>query len=170
MSREALTGTGQSAERAVDQVTARYVRAADGRDGVAMSALFTEQAVVEIRYTGGGGSDLLGTVRGADAIGQAVAGLMRPHPPLGWSHHTTFNHLVEVAGDTATSDAQFIVYNVVGAARPASGWPSGAFGAQGSITPIESGYYRSQLRHADGQWLITELVISHDLPYALPEG
>ncbi|MFC0040200.1 nuclear transport factor 2 family protein [Actinomadura rayongensis] len=157
------------AERQIDEVTARYVRAADHRDGRAMAALFTDDAVVEIRYTGAGESELLGTVRGAEAIGHAVAGMMAPHPPLGWSHHTTFNHLVEVDGETATNDAQFVVYNVVGRARPAEGWPPDASGAQGSITPIESGYVRSRLSRVDGRWLITELVISHDLPYAFPQ-
>jgi ketosteroid isomerase-like protein len=162
--------TAKSAERQVDEVTARYVRAADHRDSAAMAALFAEDAVVEIRYTGGGGSDVIGTIRGGNAIGHAVAGLMAPHPPRGWSHHTTFNHVVEVDGDAATSDSQFIVYTVLGAAKPAAGWPSGAFGAQGSVTPVESGYYRARLVHDHGRWLITELVISHDLPYALPEG
>ena len=26
---------------------------------------------------------------------------MAPHPPLGWSHHTTYDHLVSVDGDEA---------------------------------------------------------------------
>jgi hypothetical protein len=76
------------------------------------------------------------------------------------------NHLVEVAGDEATFDAQFIVYNVVGLAKPAGGWPVGARGAQGTITPIESGYYKSQLRRADRAWKIVHCAIHHDLPYA----
>ncbi|CAO5250686.1 nuclear transport factor 2 family protein [Frankia sp. AgKG'84/4] len=163
-----LAAAGRSAERQVEEVVAAYVRAADRRDGSAMSGLFTEDAVVEIYYTGSGGRDPLGSVRGAAAIGQAVAGLMAPHPPRGWSHHTTFNPIIAVDGDTATIDVQFLVYNVVGRAEPAGGWPPGAVGAQGSITPIESGYNRSTLRRVNGKWLIAEHVISHDLPYAFP--
>ncbi|CAO5250961.1 nuclear transport factor 2 family protein [Frankia sp. AgKG'84/4] len=109
-------------------------------------------------------------MRGAAAIGQAVAGLMAPHPPRGWSHHTTFNPIVAVEGDTATIDVQFVVYNVVGRAEPEGGWPADAVGAQGTITPIESGYNRSTLRRLEGRWLIAEHVISHDLPYAFPRG
>ncbi|POM25760.1 SnoaL-like domain protein [Actinomadura rubteroloni] len=161
---------GTSPERQIDEVVAAYVRAADHRDGRAMAALFTDEAVVEIYYTGDGEPRLLGSVRGAAAIGQAVAGMMAPHPPRGWSHHTTFDHIVRVEGDTATVDVQFLVYNVVGAAEPEGGWPPGASGAQGTITPIESGYNRTRLRRSGDRWLITEHVISHDLPYAFPQG
>jgi hypothetical protein len=38
-------------ERQIDEVAARYVRAADFRDLAAMAALFTEDAIVEI-FTG----------------------------------------------------------------------------------------------------------------------
>ncbi|CAO5186135.1 SnoaL-like domain protein [Frankia sp. AiPs1] len=164
-----MAGT-KSPEREISEVTARYVRAADHRDGDAMAALFTDDAVVDVYYAHDGVRAPLGSVRGAAAIGQAVAGLMAPHPPRGWSHHTTFNHLVDVDDDTATNDAQFLVYNVVGTAEPDGGWPAGVFGAQGTITPIESGYTRSRLRRVDGRWLITSMEISHDLPYVLPRN
>ncbi|MCK9874618.1 nuclear transport factor 2 family protein [Frankia sp. AgPm24] len=166
--RSAPVMVGKSAERQVEEVVAAYVRAADHRDGPAMAALFTEDAVVEIYYTGDGGRTPLGSVRTAARIGQAVAAMMAPHPPRGWSHHTTFNHIVDVDGDTATIDVQFLVHNVVGRAEPEGGWPPGTSGAQGTITPIESGYNRSTLRRVEGRWLIAEHVISHDLPYAFP--
>jgi hypothetical protein len=50
--------------------------------------------------------------------------------------------------DDATLDAQFLVFEVRGKERPATGWPEGAFGAQGTVQPIEAGYYRPVLRRA----------------------
>jgi hypothetical protein len=95
---------------------------------------------------------------------------MAPHPKSGWSHHTMVNPIVEIDGDTADYDAQFLVYSVRGLARPADGWPAGTSGAQGSITPIESGYVRTELRRQDGEWRIQRHVIKHDLPYVFPES
>ncbi|MFJ5899425.1 nuclear transport factor 2 family protein [Streptomyces sp. NPDC093064] len=155
-------------ERAVAQVLARYVRAADHRDGAAMSALFVENAVAEIYYSNGGTREKLAELTGAEAIGNAVAGLMAPHPPRGWSHHTTQDHIIEIDGDEATLDAQFIVYSIQGHERPADGWPEGAFGAQGTITPIESGYYQPRLRRFDGAWRIVHHTILMDQPMAFP--
>jgi hypothetical protein len=54
--------------------------------------------------------------------------------------------LLNVDGDNATIDAQFVVFEVRGKERPATGWPEGAVGTQGTMTPIESGYYRPVLR------------------------
>jgi hypothetical protein len=76
--------------------------------------------------------------------------MMRPHPARGWSHHTTQDHIIEVNGDDATIDAQFVVFEVRGKERPATGWPAGTFGAQGAVTPIEAGYYRPILRRLGG--------------------
>jgi hypothetical protein len=157
-------------ERQIDHVIAAYVRAADHRDSAAMSGLFAADATVEIHARGANGLEPLGTLRGAGAIGQAVAGMMAPHPPRGWSHHTTLNHIVAVHGDSASIDVQFVVYNVVGDERPPGGWPAGASGAQGTITPIESGYLRSDLRRIDGRWRIIHHAITHDLPYAFPSS
>jgi len=50
--------------------------------------------------------------------------------------------------------------------RPTSGWPGGATGAMGAITPIESGYYTQKLVRVDGQWLIESLQVRHNLPFA----
>ena len=155
-----------SDEREVQEVMARYVRAADYRDGAAMSDIFLPDGKSGIFYHTAGTPELLGELVGAEAIGAAVTKLMKPHPPRGWSHHTTHDLIIEVKGDTATLDAQFVVFNVVGAERPEGGWPEGAFGAQGTITPIESGYYRPILKKVDGRWMMTDLRIYHDLPYA----
>ncbi|MBM7046498.1 MULTISPECIES: nuclear transport factor 2 family protein [Rhizobium] len=155
-----------SDEREIQEVMARYVRAADYRDGAAMSKIFLPEGKTEIFYNNAGTAELLGELVGAKAIGEAVTTLMKPHPPRGWSHHTTHDPIIEVKGDTATLDVHFVVFNVVGAEKPEGGWPAGAFGAQGTITPIESGYYRPILKKVDGRWMIANNRIYHDIPYA----
>jgi hypothetical protein len=155
-----------SDEREIQQVLARYVRAADHRDGAAMAAVFLPDGKVEIFHNNAGTSELIGELAGAEAIGAAVMTMMKPHPPRGWSHHTTHDPLIEVVGETGTLDAQFVVFNVVGAEKPEGGWPEGSFGAQGSIIPIETGYYRPILKKVDGRWKMAHHRIYLDLPMA----
>ena len=160
-----------SDELAVQQVLAHYVRAHDRRDGAAMAALFTPQARVTILYNHNpdGEPEVIGELAGREAIAQATTHMMKPHPPRGWSHNATDGLLIEIDGDRATVEAQFMVFSVLGDAKPASGWPAGATGAtgaMGTITPIESGYYNQKLIRVDGQWLIESLQIRHNLPFA----
>jgi hypothetical protein len=157
-----------SDELAVQQVLARYVRAHDRRDGAAMGALFTPQARVKIFYNNNpdGEPELIGELAGREAIAQATTHMMKPHPPRGWSHNATDGLLIDIDGDRATVDAQFMVFAVLGDAKPASGWPAGATGAMGAITPIESGYYTQKLVRVEDQWLIESLQIRHNLPFA----
>jgi SnoaL-like domain len=155
-------------ERAIQQVLAKYVRGADTRDGAAVAAQFASNGRVEILYNNAGKLEPIGELVGQEAIAGAVSNMMQPHPPLGWSHHTTHDSIIEVNGDEAQIDAQFVVFNVVGKERPADGWPAGAFGAQGTVTPIESGYYRSSLHRVDGVWKFETLRIVMDLPLAFP--
>jgi hypothetical protein len=151
------------------EVLARYVRAADHRDPKAIADVFLPDAIVEIFYSNRGAQTKLGELSGAETIGNAVRNMMAPHPDRGWSHHTTLDHIVTINGDEATIDAQFIVYDVHGREKPTGGWPVGANGAQGTITPIESGYYRPYLRRVNGAWRIARHVIVHDLPMAFPD-
>ncbi|MYV45226.1 hypothetical protein [Streptomyces sp. SID2888] len=71
-------------------------------------------------------------------------------------------------GDRAHINAQFIVFRVQADARPAGGWPEGTFGAQGTVAPIESGYYDTDLRHIDGVWKIVHHRVLLDMPLVLP--
>jgi hypothetical protein len=155
-----------SDEREIQQVLARYVRAADHRNGGAMADLFLPEGKVEIFYNNAGTPESLGELVGAEAISAAVTSMMKPHPPRGWSHHTTHDPIIEVNGDTATLDAQFVVFNVVGSEKPVGGWPEGTRGAQGTITPIETGYYRPTLKKVDGLWMMAHHRIFLDLPMA----
>ena len=140
-----------STEDEIKEIVSRYTRAADRRDGAAMAALYEADAVVGVQYHGPDGIDdgeVLGSLSGAEQIGAAVTTAMAPHPPLGWSHHTTYDHLVTVDGDEASIETQFITFNVVGTRKPrrvGAGWLR-ASGAQGTIKPIESGYYRFTFR------------------------
>ena len=157
-----------SEERAVQQVLAKYVRGTDARDGAAVAAVFTEDGRVEVSYNNSGKLEPLGELVGRETIAAAVSQMMKPHPSRGWSHHTTHDHIIDVNGDDATLDAQFVVFEVRGKERPAAGWPEGAFGAQGTVQPIEAGYYRPILRRVNGVWKITTMRITHSIPYALP--
>jgi hypothetical protein len=152
----------------VSQVLARYVRAADRRDSEAVERLFVENGTVEMRWFNSGTPQPIGRLEGRQKIAWAVANMMPPHPERGNSHHTTMDHIVTIDGDHAELDAQYVVYNTVGAARPETGWPAGAFGAQGTIAPASAGYYRLKLDRIDGEWRIAELRIDFDLPWAFP--
>jgi hypothetical protein len=44
----------------------------------------------------------------------------------------------------------------------------GASWAQGTVQPIEAGYYRPILRRVDGVWKITTMRITLNIPYAFP--
>lgn len=155
-----------SDERAIQEVLARYVRAADHRDGSAMSNIFLSEGKVEIFYNNADTPELLGELVGPEAIGEAVTNMMKPHPRRGCSHHTTHDPIIEVRDDTGVFDAQFVVFSVLGAEKPEGGWPEGASGAQGTITPIETGYYRSILKKVDGRWMMAQHRIYLDLPMA----
>ena len=157
-----------SDEQDVQQVLAHYVRAHDRRDGAAMGALFTPEARVTIFYNNNpdGKPELIGELAGREAIAHATAHMLKPHPPRGWSHNATDGLLINIDGDRATIDAQFMVFTILGDAKPASGWPSGATGAMGTITPIESGYYTQNLVRVNRQWLIESLQVRHNLPFA----
>lgn len=158
-----------SPERAVQQVLAQYVRAADALDGETLSNLFTNDGKVEIYDFNSGKPTALFVLNGKAEIANAISNLMKPHPNKGWSHHTTHDPIITVNGETAEMDAQFIRFDSVGAMRPENGWPTGTVGLMGKVTPTESGYYKPSLLKVDGVWKITTHRIYHDLTFAFPE-
>ena len=104
---------------------------------------------------------------GRDQIAAAVSQMISCTPRgAGATIHD--DHIIDVNGDDATLDAQFVVFEARGKERQATGWPEGASGAQGTVQPIEAGYYRPILRRVDGVWKITTLRITHSLPMAFP--
>ncbi|MGX9891082.1 nuclear transport factor 2 family protein [Streptomyces sp. NPDC002276] len=157
-----------SDEREVQEVLARYVRAADRRDGKSQGALFTDDAIVEVLVkTGPDAYERIGEpIIGGAGVAYAVDNFMAPHPEGGSSHHVTADHLIEVDGERAHMNAHFVVFEVRALSHPADGWPKDTFGAQGTIRPIESGYYDTDLRRVDGEWRIVHHRVLHDMPYA----
>jgi hypothetical protein len=158
-----------SSERAIQQVLAQYVRAADKQDGNALGNLFTTDGKVEIYDFNAGNPILLFTLNGKNEIANAISNLMKPHPQKGWSHHTTHDHIISVNENDGEMDAQFIRFDSVGATKPEGGWPSGTIGFMGTVTPTESGYYKPSLKKIDGEWKIVTHRIYHDLTFAFPE-
>ncbi|MCZ4123400.1 nuclear transport factor 2 family protein [Streptomyces sp. H39-S7] len=159
-------------EREIQQILARYVRATDRRDGTAQGALFSDDAIVQLYVkTGPDRHEPFGEpISGGAGVRYAVDHFMVPHPEGGSSHHTTSDHLIEVDGDRAHLNAQFVVFEVRATPRPADGWPADAWGAQGTIRPIESGYYDMDLERVQGQWKIVHHRILGDMPMVLPAG
>jgi ketosteroid isomerase-like protein len=161
-----------SEEQRVREILARYVRATDRRDGKTQGSLFTDDAVVQIFIkTGPDAYEPLGEpLIGGAGVQYAVENYMAPHPEGGSSHDTTSDHVIEVDGDRAHMNAQFVVFEVRATSRPAGGWPEDAFGAQGTVRPIESGYYDTDLRRVDGEWKIVHHRVLMDMPIAIPEA
>lgn len=159
-----------SDERKIQEVLAHYVRATDRRDGKSQGALFTDDATVQISIkTGPDAYEPFGEpIIGGAGVEYAVDNFMAPHPEGGSSHHTTSDHIIEVDGDRAHMNAQFVVFEVRATSRPAGGWPEGAFGIQGTVRPIESGYYDTDLRRVDGEWKIIRHHVLMDMPIAIP--
>jgi len=151
----------------VQRVVALYVRATDARDGTGMSLLFVHDGRVEIFHRVVGVPMLLAELRGAQTIGQAVREMMPAHAPSGWSHHTTHDWIIDVDGDSATFDAQFVVFESLGTVEPACRWSTNAEGVQGLVKPTAAGYFRVALRKVGGTWKIVTMRIIHDLPIAI---
>ena len=157
-----------SDERDVREVMARYVRAIDRRESAALTGMFMPDGCIEIFHNQGGVPVPIGKIEGSARIGRTSAEMMQPHPPRGWSHHTTHDAIVSIHGAKATIDLQFVVYNTVGDEVPSQGWPEGAKGAQGKISAVDAGYYHANLKRLAGGWKIAALRITHDLPQAMP--
>ncbi|MFJ8555034.1 nuclear transport factor 2 family protein [Streptomyces sp. NPDC093676] len=154
------------------EVLARYVRANDTRSGTSLVHLLTEDVLIEIlQHDGKGGRvPLAEPMRGRDTLVDVYDNLMPAHERGHWSHHVTSDHLVTVDGDHGSLNAQFMMFRVAGTPKPSEGWPDGTFGAQGVITPEESGYYESDLVRKDGTWRIAHHRIIHDMPFVVPAG
>ncbi|MEO6315253.1 MAG: nuclear transport factor 2 family protein [Chitinophagaceae bacterium] len=156
-----------SPERAVQQVLAKYVRAADRLDAVAICNLFVAGGKVEVSYANDGKQELIFVLTGHAEISHGISDIMRPHPPGGWSQHTTFDPIIEVSGEYATCDVQFIRFDTLGNDQATAGWPGVTKGVAEAILPTESGYYQSILQKKADDWKIANLKIFHELPFAI---
>lgn len=156
----------------VQQVLSRYVRDTDHRDGASVSQLFTPQGRIDISAKNAKGDyqPVGAPIVGRAAIANAVTNLQSPVGGLTSEHHVTSDPLVEIHGNTAHLNVQFLTYAVQGATEPAAGRPAGTAGAQGTIRPYEVGYYDVTLQSAGSGWQISDLRILHDLPFVIPQG
>ena len=156
-----------SAENEIREIVSQYTRAADWRDGEALAKLYEADAVVEIRYRGSDGMELLGTLSGGAGITERPC----PRPwrrTRPWAGATT-PPTTTWSPSTATRPASIpssSPLDVVGTRkREGRVEPVGTFGAQGAVQPIESGYYRFAFRRTDGAWRFRHLDVIHDIPY-----
>jgi hypothetical protein len=156
-------------EREIEDVFARYVRATDARDGAAQGALFSDDAITEILIRVGPGryEPLGGQLVGGKGVQWAVENIMPPLADLSTSHHVTANHLIEVSGDRAHFNAQYVVFEVTGQWDPSAGLESVTARA-GTVTPVGSGYYDSDLQLVGGDWKIVRHRVLSDLPIVVP--
>jgi ketosteroid isomerase-like protein len=149
---------------AIIEALARYARALENRDGETLATLFAPDAKVEVfsRYGSEEYESQDVDMSGRDQIRGMVANSTMP-PGRGMSYMTT-DHIVEITGDVARLQAQFLVISSVANPRPENGWPSGAELMQGALSPIMIGHYESLLRKSGGRWLFTRHRVKHSLP------
>uniref|UniRef100_UPI0031384A22 T33-27.1 : A n=1 Tax=synthetic construct TaxID=32630 RepID=UPI0031384A22 len=153
-------------ETIILNVLGQYTRAHDRRDPDAMAALFAPDASIVVLDAVGGASKPISVLHGRDAIRVAVRQMMAPHGYRAWSQNVVNAPVIHIHGDTARLDAQFMVFSILAAEVPDGGWPTGTFGAQGRIVPIEAGTYTLFLRTVPDGWVIAHMVIKHRLPMA----
>nr|WP_278045610.1 nuclear transport factor 2 family protein [Micromonospora kangleipakensis] len=158
--------------RQVIEVLARYVRGSDRRDGNAVAALYTKDAVTELYSRTGPQTyePILPPLEGPGPIEALVSQAGVPMPAGVFTHHVTADHTVTVDVDTAHLSAQFVLYETRAGRRPEHGWRPGTSGTQGTVRPIESGYYETDLRRVDGRWRITRHRVYNDMPVVIPPG
>jgi len=155
--------------RQIELVMETYVRGVDMKDGKLVSDLFTPDAIAEIIWNDNGTMRSMGEpLRGSGAIDWATRQGKRVR---GWSHHFLSNPLIDVRGDSATLNVQFVVFKSVSAPVP-EGSPAGTFAmiatdqeGSGSLKPGIAGYYQSDFKKINGQWKIVYHRILHDRPY-----
>lgn len=147
-----------SDERDVQEVMARYVRAADRGDGKALSGLFMPDGCVELFTDQGGRPVPVGKLDGHARIASGLAGSEDRNRQEGWRHHATHDAIVSMHGDKATIDVGFIVHGHVRGDGLAGIAADGR--ATMRIVVIDAGFYHANLKRHDGAWRISALRIT----------
>jgi hypothetical protein len=152
------------------EVLGRYARALESRDGETLATLFTQEGEVEAfsRYGQEPYEPHNIGVSGRDQIRNMFANAAMPSGR--GMHYLTTDHIVDIQGDEARLQAQFVVVASAANPRPDGGWPAGADMMQGTLSVIMIGHYDSRLRKSDGRWLFTSHHVKHSLPMVRPPG
>jgi hypothetical protein len=83
-------------------------------------------------------------------------------------HYLTSDHIVEIGGDEASMNAQFVAVESNADLRSESTWGAAAGIVQGTLALTMIGRYDSRLRRIDGRWVFTTHRVKHSLPIARP--
>jgi hypothetical protein len=153
---------------AIGEVLARYVLAMAERDGKALSELFAPAGVFELFGHHDRDDDAAPDVRivGRDNIRAMIEN--GSLPPGRGMYYLTTDHVVEIADDEASIQAQFVAVESNAAVRPESTWTAGSNLVRGTLALTMVGRYDSRLRKVDGRWVFTVHKVKHNLPLALP--
>jgi SnoaL-like domain len=149
------------------EVLARYARALEERDGRAVAALFAPDG--EFTLFGRYGSDDY-VYAGVHVVGRDNIRAMieiDSIPPGRGMHYLTSDHIVEISGDEASMNAQFVAVESNADLRSESSWGTAAGIVHGTLALTMIGRYDSRLRRTDGRWVFTTHRVKHSLPIAL---
>jgi hypothetical protein len=154
----------------VIEVLARCVRALEERDGQAIAALFAPDGVFELFSRYGSDDYMASGVRvvGRDNIGALVGNSAMPTGR--GMHYLTTDHIVEIVGDEARIDAQFIAVESNADLRSEMEWTTAASIVQGTLAVAMIGRYDSRLHRSDGHWVFTTQRVKNSLPVAHPSN
>jgi uncharacterized protein (TIGR02246 family) len=122
---------------AIQELTARYNRAADSGDGDGFAATFTEDGVFVVRN-----GETESRREGKDVLREMIGG----RPP-GATVHVTADSIIEIDGDEARQ------------------WSTGILNRRGEPgTPISYtvGRYTDRLERRDGSWRFAERIVELD--------
>jgi SnoaL-like domain len=150
------------------ETLARYARALEERDGDALAGLFAPEGVFQLfsRYSSQEYVALDADLVGHDALRASMKNSTMP--PGRGMHYLTTDHIVDITGDEATLQAQFVVVASTANPLPTNGWPPGAELMQGKLALIMIGHYDSRLRRIGEKWVFTRHQVKHSLPMAIP--
>jgi hypothetical protein len=149
----------------IQQVLARYVQATDARDADAQSSLYSSDGVLETYFRNDQGDfESSGNpIVGADELRDSVAHFRSAHPEDRPSHHVTTDHIIELDGDRAHLNAQFLAFEVhIGGGQGTSA-NHNVSSAPGYLHFYASGYYDMDFRLLDGHWKIVRNRVMADL-------
>ena len=164
-----------SDEQQIKQLLAYYTRTLDAGDIEGFRKIFSKDVVTKTfaRQADGSAKLMSPPTYGIDGIANIFKNLQKfaseNMPPMkdGFrsvprSHHFTHNPIIEIRGDTATMNSQYLVTLAI----PSK--PTLKPGHHGQTMVVLSGYYDQDFKKINGKWLITEHRVLTDVDYTMP--